>query len=196
MSRLEIIDELHKRARKNFPRKSVKLFGLNDLWQSDLMILDGFSKVNKGFKYVLVVIDCFSKFVWVRPLKTKTGKEVADQMHDIFLKSKQKPSNIQSDMGTKFYSSQFKKLVKELNINHYSTYTHIKANFAERVIRTLKEKLWKQFTIQGNYKWIDVIGKIVNEYNNTKHSTINIEPINVNKKNEKFILKTNLNRTS
>jgi hypothetical protein len=73
--REQIVNELHKPAQKKFLRKPVKILGIDDLWQADLTILDAFSKVNSGYKYLLVVIDCFSKFAWVKKLKTKSGPE-------------------------------------------------------------------------------------------------------------------------
>ena len=76
----------------------------------------------------------------------------------------------------------------EYNINHYSTYSNLKASIVERVIRTLKTRLWKQFSLLGTYKWIDIIDKIVYDYNNTKHSVTGFKPKEVNKKNEKEIL--------
>jgi Tat protein secretion system quality control protein TatD with DNase activity len=76
------------------------------------------------------------------------------------------------------------------NINYYSTYSEKKASVVERFNRTLKEKMWKQFSMQGSYKWIDILPKLVNEYNNTRHRTIGMKPSEVNKKNEQILLET------
>lgn len=91
-------------------------------------------------------------------------------------------------MGTEFYNSHFRKLAKDFDINHYSTYTHIKATFAERVIRTLREKLGKLFTLNGNFNWVNIIDEVVDNYNNTKHTKTKLKPSKVNKRNEKFLL--------
>lgn len=132
--REQISKELHYRALKKFPRKAVKILGLDDLWQADLMILDLYSKVNSGFKYVLIVIDCFSKFVWVRKLKTKTGVEVTKQMRDILETSGRKCDNSQTDQGTEFFNSSFKSLVSKYKINHYNSYSQIKGAIIERYL--------------------------------------------------------------
>lgn len=78
--------------------------------------------------------------------------------------------------------------MKKFAINHYSTYSNLKASIVERVIRTLKSRMWKQFSLQGNYKWLDILDKIVSEYNNTIHSVTGIAPAKVTKQNEKEIL--------
>ena len=79
----------------------------------------------------------------------------------------------------------------------YKQIIHLKAQMAERVIRTIKEKLWKQFTMQGTYNWTKIIDEIVDNYNNnTIHSTIGMEPNKVNKSNESFLLKSVYNQNN
>jgi hypothetical protein len=74
--------------------------------------------------------------------------------------------------------------MKKRKINHYSTFSSIKASIVERVNRTLKQLMWVQFSFQGNYKWVNILDKITNEYNNKYHSTIKTTPANVKKSNE------------
>lgn len=187
--KIQLIKELHAPARKNYPRRQTIIKGIDDLWQADLAQLDQYSSHNKNFKFILVVIDCFSKYLWCRPLKSKSGEEVTSAFADI-LKSSRKPHNLQTDQGTEFYNSQFQKLMKKHNINHYSTFSIKKAAIAERVIRTLKEQLFKYFSLNGKYKWIDVLPSLVDEYNNRKHRTIHLKPIDVTSSNEKKLLET------
>jgi hypothetical protein len=78
---------------------------------------------------------------------------------------------------------------KKYHINHYSTYSTKKAQMAERVIRTIKNLIWKEFSFRGNYKWTDILQDIVKRYNNTKHHTTQYKPSAINKKNEKKILR-------
>ena len=187
-----IIEEIHKPVRKNFERTKIIPRGINDLWQIDLVEMDtgnlkGISKMNKGFKYILTVIDTFSKVAWGLPLKNKTGKLVTIVFESI-LKNNKPIINLQSDKGKEFYSKDFQNLVKEYNINHYSTNSEIKAAFIERFNRTLKEKMWKEFSKRGSYKWIDILEDLIKEYNNSYHTTIKMKPIEVNKKNEKDIM--------
>lgn len=155
--------------------------------------MDLYSKQNKNFKYILVVIDCFSKFVRVMALKTKTGTEVSNAFKKILIDSRVTPRNLQTDQGKEFFNVNFQSLMKENGIRHYCTYSKTKASMAERVIRTIKEKLFKYFSLHGTYKWIDIISSIVDEYNQTKHRTIGMKPCDVNKKNAQSLLKTRYN---
>lgn len=185
----DIANELHKSVRKNFPRRKVVVKGFDDLWQCDLIDMTKYYKANKGFKYIITVIDVFSKYAWSRPLKTKTSKEVTFAMENI-LKRGRVPKNLQSDLGTEFYNSEFKKLMSNYKINHYSTYSILKANVIERFNRTLKNFMWKRFTINGTYNWINILDQLMDFYNTKKHSTIKMKPCDVSKKNEMELLKT------
>lgn len=129
---------------------------------------------------MLIVIDSYSKYLWIKPLKNKTAKIVASNFEDILTSSKRIPTNLQTDDGLEYKNSIFSALMKRYGINHYSTYSVKKAAMAERVIRTIKQKLFQQFSLHGNYRWINIIDNIVNEYNNTVHSTINVKPNTVN----------------
>jgi hypothetical protein len=186
----DVVRELHKPARKHFLRRRVILKGIDDLWQMDLADVKNFSRVNRGYKYILVVIDCFSKYLWTLPVKNKTATEIRNAFNKIITTSNRKPSHIQSDDGLEFFNKHFSDLMKKNNINHYSTFTAMKASIAERVIRTLKDKLYRQFSLLGKYRWIDHLQSITNEYNNTKHRTIQMKPSEVTHKNEKLVLKT------
>lgn len=186
----DVVNELHAPARRNFKRRRVILKGWRDLYQADLVEMIPYSKENKGFKYILMVIDAFSKFGWAVPLKNKSGKEVTRAMQTI-LKNKQLiPKNIQTDHGKEFYNADFKNLMKQHNINHYSSYSTLKSSIVERFNRTIKEKMWKEFSLQGTYKWLDLLPLIIKNYNNTIHRTIGMKPKDVNSRNAKLLLKT------
>lgn len=181
-SKSVIINELYKPARKNFKRRRTIIKGLDDLWQIDLAEFQPHARENKGCKYILVVIDCFSKFLWTRPLKSKHAEVVSEALSDIFSKGRV-PQNIQSDDGKEFFNSKFKLLMEKFSINHYSTFSVKKAAIVERVIRTLKERLHKQFNLQGTHNWLDILPRITTAYNSTVHRTIKMKPKDVNLKN-------------
>lgn len=174
-----IVNELHRAARKTFRRRKIIIKGYGDLWQIDLMEMQPYANINKGYRYILVVIDCYSKYVWTRPLKNKTATEVTNAMRDIIKEAGYSPRNIQSDNGTEFYNSLFSKLMKTFGINHYSTYSTKKAAIVERVIRTLKSWLYKEFSYKGQYDWLNILSKITSKYNNSKHRTIGMKPAEV-----------------
>jgi hypothetical protein len=186
----DVVSELHKPARINFKRRRVIIKGINETLQADLVEMIPYAKENKQFKYILVVIDCFSKYVWTVPVKSKNAKDVTEAMKNVLLQLKYLPKNMQTDQGLEFYNSSFKTLMKKYKINHYSTFSSKKASIVERVNRTLKQLMWKEFSLQGNYKWLSKLDDITKQYNNTYHHTIKMKPSMVNKKNEENILKS------
>lgn len=189
--KIQVVKELHRPARKNFPTRRIVIKGLNETWQADLAQFDFLASENKKYKFLLVVIDCFSKYVWARPLKSKTGSEVTHAFQSIL--NDRTPKNLQTDQGKEFFNSHFQNLMKKYSINHYHTFSSKKAAIVERVIKTLKNRLYLEFSLNGNYKWIDIIQRIVDEYNHTKHSTIRMKPSDVNKTNENSIMKNSYN---
>lgn len=187
MSKAEVVNEIHKNVRVNFPRRKVIMKDIDDLWQADLIDMQAVSKENNGYKYILVVIDTFSKYAWAYPLKRKTKHDICKAFTDLFGKGRI-PNNLQTDLGTEFYNDELKKILTKLNIRHYSTYSVKKASIAERLIRTLKTKMYKLFSLKGNYKWIDGLLKdVVHEYNHSYHRTIGLKPVKVNKNNAKML---------
>lgn len=184
----QVVDELHKPARRHFERRPVIIKGLNDLFQADLVEMLPYARVNKGYRYILVVINAFSKYVWAYPVKRKTGQAVVDAMKKVL--SFSIPHNLQTDNGKEFYNKEFRLLMQKFNINHYSTFSSLKSSIVERVNRTLKNAMWKQFSLQGTYKWLEMLPTIVTNYNATKHRTIGLRPMDVTKKDEKHLLTT------
>lgn len=189
MSKRQVVNELHKPARKNFKRRRVIIKGFDDLWQADLVEMGAYAELNKDFRYLLTVIDTFSKFAWAIPIKRKTGLEVTTAMQSIFNEGRS-PQNLQTDDGKEFFNSAFQKLMKTYNINHYSTYSTLKASIVERWNRTLKTAMWKEFSMNGTYQWINILKKLVNDYNKRKHSTIKMRPCDVTSNEEKHLLST------
>ncbi|KAL4148134.1 hypothetical protein QTP88_002427 [Uroleucon formosanum] len=129
----------------------------------------------KRFKYILCVIDCFTKLAWATPLKSKSAKEVSSAMSKILLK--RGPKLLQLDNGKEFYNSTFDALMKKHNIHKYSTYSTMKACIVERFNRTLKEKMFREFTARGTHEWVSILPSLINEYNNSKHRTIGMTPV-------------------
>ena len=185
----DLVNELHKQARKNFIRRKVVMKGIDDLWQADLVEMGAYSLYNKNYRYLLTIIDTFSKFAWGIPLKTKTSLEVVKAIDNIF-KLGRVPKNLQTDDGKEFFNKHFKNLMTKHNINHYSTYSSMKASIVERFNRTLKGMMWKQFSLNGSYNWLDIYKDLINAYNRKVHRTIKMAPINVNSTNERKLLNT------
>lgn len=186
----QLIKELWRPARKNFIRRKMCIRGWNEHWSADLADFQAYSRQNKGYKYILVVIDALSKFMYCEPLKNKTGKCVYDAFIKIFRRSRVFPKHLQTDLGKEFYNHKLKILFHKHNINHYSTYSIIKSSFAERAIRSLKRRIYMNFAIRDSYVYYDILQKIVNEYNQTVHSKTKVKPAVVDEKISKKLMKT------
>ena len=137
------------------------------------------SKFNKGFRFLLCVIDIFSKYAWVVPLKDKKGVSIVDSFQKILDKSGRKPNKIWVDKGSEFYNSSFKKWLKDNDIEMYSIHNEGKSVVAERFIRTLKTKIYKYMTSVSKNVYINKLDDIVGEYDNKYHKTIKMKPVDV-----------------
>jgi len=171
---------LHKPIIRKFRRRKVIVNGIDQIWSADLVDMQQFSKQNKGFKYLLTVIDLFSKFAWAIPLKTKTGKEMIASF--LKLLRHRKPNKLWTDAGKEFVNMEFKKFLTGNGIELYQTYNEGKAVVVERFNRTLKEKKWRYFTESQSNKYLEVLPQILSAYNNTFHSTIKMTPVQGSKK--------------
>ena len=114
-----------------------------NIWGADLAIMQLIGKFNKGFRFLLCVIDIFSKCAWVVTLKGKKGVSIVNVFQSILKKSNRKPSKIWVDKGSKFYNNSFKKWLQDNNIFMYSTHNEGKSVVAKRFIRILKNKICK-----------------------------------------------------
>ena len=185
--------ELHKQRKINFERRKVISNNIDHIWGIDLITMMKYSKQNKNYKYILTVIDFFSKYSWCYPLKTKKSEEIINSFKDIFKKSKRKPSMIQSDQGTEFTNNQTQTFFKNNNIKWYHTYNRdIKCSICERYNRTILNKIYKNFTLNNNTIWINNLDKLVNEYNNSYHRSIKMKPIDASKKSNENNVRNNL----
>ena len=158
----------------------------------DLVDMRKLSSENAGFKYILMIIDVFSKFGWVAPLKTKSGDAVKSALETIFTKIT--PSKIWADKGTEFYNTKVKNLLTKHKIKIYSTENKEKCSVVERWNRTTKTQLWKYFTANGTHKYIDIIQPLVDRYNSTKHRSIGCTPTDARKPSSTGIRKFKLKK--
>ena len=174
---------LHKPVRHHFKRRRIIVSDIDDQWEADLVDLSGIAKYNSNFRYLLTVIDTLSKFAWVIPLKTKTGKELVDAFTEILSKSGRKPLNLRTDKGSEFLNKIFQTFLKKENINFFTSNNEVKAAVVERFNRTLKTKMWKYFTEKNSLSYLPVLKKLVQSYNNTWHRSIKRKPSSVNEFN-------------
>ncbi|XP_063436452.1 uncharacterized protein LOC134717883 [Mytilus trossulus] len=171
-------------TRKKFKRNRVIVSGIDAQWDGDLASMENVSKYNK-YKFLLILIDIFSRYLIVRPLKDKKSTTVATALQSIFNQSNRRPSTIRFDQGGEFKAS-VKQYLKKTGIHVFYTHnSQIKSNYAERVIRTLKNRIYSYFMENQTYKYIDVLQDLVTSYNNTPHQSLGgATPTSVTKKNE------------
>ncbi|PFX19624.1 putative uncharacterized transposon-derived protein F54H12.3 [Stylophora pistillata] len=177
----QLVDELHKPIKRKFPKRRVIVNHIDDIWCSDLVEMQKFSKWIEGFRFLLMVLDVFSKYGWTVPLKNKKGESVAQEFKKIFFE-RRKPKLLSVDKGSEYYNKDVKDLMKSKGVEMYSTENEEKSSVCERWNRTIKTKMWKQFSIQNNTKYLDILPKIVEKYNNTKHRSIGMTPVEASKK--------------
>ena len=152
----KLAEELHKPIIRNSKKRTVYSEFKDSIWGADLADMQLISNLNKGFRFLLCVIEFFSKHAWVVPLKDKKGVSIFNTFQKILnnsasseAKSKgrrqsqskgRKPSKIWIDKGSKFYNNSFKKWLKDNDIEMYSIHNEGKSVVAERFITTLKTK--------------------------------------------------------
>lgn len=174
---------LHKPARRKFEREKIRVQTIDHQWEADLVELKGLSKANKDFTYILTVIDVLSKFAWVIPLKNKQGSSIVNAFENIFKNSKRRPIQIRTDKGGEFVNTIFQNFLKKEKIHFFTSNNETKAAVVERFNRTLKERMWKYFTLKNTRRYIDVLPQLVDSYNNSWHRSIKRKPIEVNEFN-------------
>ena len=187
-----LADELHKPIIRKFKKRKVYSQFKDNIWGVDLADMQTLSRKNKGIKYLLYAIDLYSKYAFVIPLENKKGISVTNGFNKIIKQSNRKPHKIWVDQGGEFYNNVFKKWLSDNDIIMYSTYNEGKSVVAERFIRTLKTKLYKHMTSKVYY---DVLDDVVHKYNNTKHSTIKMKPIDVGNNKRVYIDEHNEKRS-
>ena len=143
---------------------------VDDIWAADLVDMSPFYRSNKGYKYLLTVIDVYSKYGWIMPLKIKTGKEVAQAFHNGH------PRRLWTDKGTEFYNRQSRGVLETNDVMLYSTENEEKSTEVERWNRTMKNIMWKYFTANSTENYIDVLPSMVDKYNSTYHRSIKLKP--------------------
>jgi Integrase core domain/Chromo (CHRromatin Organisation MOdifier) domain len=185
---------LHKPKRKRFKRNFYNVNNIADLWQTDLICWESLANHNDGYKYILVVIDVFSKFAYVVPLKSKTADSIIVAFKHIFDQTDLKPLQLSSDKGGEYRNKKFQKFMKNNNIRFDVVQDdQNKSSVAERFIRTITTLIHKYFTAENTLRYVDVLKKLTHSYNHRKHRSIGMAPVEVNETN---ILKVyeNLNK--
>ena len=191
------INEIYsKPPKKNYATNKTDVYHIDDIWSLDILdIKDYGPKNNRNYRYVLIIIDNFSKFGWTIPLQNKNAQIVKDSFENIIISSKRKPNLIESDRGKEFYNNFLQDFLDKNNIKLYSRNSSYGAVFAEGFNRTIRDLLKKIVFENGDGDWIDVLPTKTKQYNKKIHSSTKLTPIQASlKTNEGFVYKNLLDK--
>ena len=173
----ELTDELHKPVRRKFRKRTVYAQGVDEIWAADLVDMQYYSIANKGFKYILMIIDVFSKYGWAIPIKNKSGPEIVRAFTELWDNEGQNPPKfLWTDKGKEFDNELFQNLLQEKNVHMYWTENEEKSCIVERWNRTIKRNMWKYFTKHRTGVYINILPELIQKYNSTYHQSIKCSP--------------------
>ena len=184
----------HKPVKERHQYRRVIVEGIDDQWQADLCDMRNLSEYNNKYKYILTVIDVFSKYAWAVAIKTKTGNEVSIAFAKIF--KQRKPNRLQTDKGTEFINKTTQELLRKHSITWFATENEFKAQIVERFNRTLKGKMYKYFTANNTRQWVNILPDLVENYNSSYHRSIKMTPNEASKKSNERKARDNLDMYS
>jgi hypothetical protein len=166
-----------KNSRVKFPTNPYKIPQLNSQLGSDLIDLSKFSSFNNGYRWILVIMNLYSRFVWTEPLKSKNALSVLEGTKKIMSRMPFKHQSLQTDRGTEYYNVHFRKYVSENDINHFSTGSSVFP--VERFNRTILSRIFRYQTAKNTRDWVTVLENLTHSYNNTIHSAIGATPYEI-----------------
>jgi hypothetical protein len=167
--------ELMRNVPKIIERRKVNTFHNNDVWTADIVDYSNIAKSNKSIKYLLFILDVYSRYAFIFTLKDKTSKTVLDKFKTL----KTYPKLLWVDRGGEFTNNEFKDFCKSKGMKIYHTYGESKAVFIERLNRTIKRKLQNKMLEENTNKYIDVLFDVVENYNDTIHSSTGETPTDI-----------------
>ncbi|XP_033229889.1 uncharacterized protein LOC117181389 [Belonocnema kinseyi] len=132
-------------------------------------------------------MNIFSKYVWPIHVKSKSGPDVTSAMQSILVQGRVS-KNLHIDECKKFYNSPLKNLMQRYGINLYSTHSNLSTSICERFNRTIRNKMWPQFSFKGNCKWINILPTFISKYNNTKSRSIDVKLKDITAKDEEELM--------
>lgn len=180
---------LHKPLKRKFPHRRYVSRKMDMQWQADLVEMIPYARENQGYRYLMTVIDIFSRYAWAVPIKNKSAPTLLEAFKTLFNKMTEgrQPNFLQTDQGLEFENKLVREYLNSRGIEQFSIKSPHKAAMVERFNRTLKTRMWRAFTKQGSYEWLQLLPKLLKAYNASKHRTLGCAPEDVNKENESEI---------
>lgn len=169
-------------------RKTIA-YGLGQIYQCDLLTVDRLARYNNGYRYILCVIDIFSRRLAAVPIRRKTSGEIIKAFKVVFKQLGPPKRAIHSDRGREFVNREFKSFLAKRGIYLYHTNSIYKAAICERVQKTIIARLWRYMEYRRSPKWVDILPAVVTSYNASFHRTLQATPNSVNKQNESLFFR-------
>ena len=182
---------LFKQVRHKFPRRRVKSYFPYQTLMSDTINLKKYGgPKNKNYKYIMVLVDVFSKKAFAAPMRRMNESSALSAMEEMFEKLPTLPQNLITDGGKEYFNSKMQSFFDKFNVNHYKLAGPHKACIAERFIRTLKGRFERYFWETKTHTWINILQPFIDNYNQTYHRSIKMAPNEVSDKNRAHVFKT------
>ena len=175
---------LHKKVVRKFKRRKTIARGIGHQYQADLIQFDSLSRYNSNYNYILVCIDVFSRKAFAEAIKRKTGPDVAAALENIFRKSSVIPALLQVDFGKEFFNQHVRQVLDRYGVKMFAVNSEKKASIVERLILTLKRRLFRWMTENNTKRYLDVLDDIIHAYNHYVHRSIGMKPVDVSAENE------------
>ena len=171
---------LHRPARRHFARNHIYVGGIDRQWQADLADMQQLARANAGARYILTVVDVFSKYAWAAAVRDKSAKTVADAFAQVLASARPRcPRRLQTDKGKEFFNASFAALMHTHGIARFASESDQKAACAERLNRTLKTRLFILMTASATQRWVDALDAVVDAYNHSRYRSIGMCPASV-----------------
>ena len=162
---------LHGYVPKTYRKSMVIVWGPGNLLSSDLADFSNLKDYNEGYRYLVFFIDCYSRKLSITPIKDKKSETLSKVLDDYLTSSSYNYSRLWVDRGGEYYNNKVQKICQKHNVKMYSVHNYkMKASYSERVIKTIKGKLYKLFTHFNSYNYLDHLQDVVKSYNNSKHA--------------------------
>ena len=164
--------QLHKKQTSKI-QGHIIAFHENALWFMDLLDMQNYSRQNHGYKWILLCIDTFTRKAYATALKNKSKFEVKNGFERIYT-NEMKIKLIITDSGNEFLNAPVQELLKKLKIRHDTVDIgdHNALGLIDRLSRTIKEIIFKDFTERDTVKWVDTLQSYISAYNNSPHRGI------------------------
>jgi len=169
-----LVRQLYKPARRKYPTRKVIVNERDETWGADLADMSKYVEDNDGYRYILTVIDIFTRHAWAVALRTKNGPDLVRAFKKIFATGR-KPRKLWVDQGGEFVNRDLAKLRAEHKIEMYHTFGKGKSAIVERFNRTLKTIMWKHLAALDSRQWYPILDTLVRQYNETPHGSLRVE---------------------